>query len=46
MTNRAQETLTLIAVALLGLAMIFDLHRIFLRWAYPIMTDYFDWLVR
>jgi hypothetical protein len=46
MTNRAKETLTLTAVALLGLAMIFDLHRIFFRWAFPIITDYLDWLVR
>jgi hypothetical protein len=45
MTTRTQDATLVTIVMLVGLAMIFDLHRIFFRWAWPIITDYLDWLV-
>lgn len=46
MTTRTKDAILLTVVMLAGLAMIGDLHRIFFRWAFPIITDYLDWLVR
>jgi hypothetical protein len=45
MSTRTQDATLVTIVMLVGLAMIFDLHRIFFRWAWPIITDYLDWLV-
>ena len=44
MTTRTQDATLVTVVILVGLAMIFDLHRTFLSWAWPILTAYTDWL--
>jgi hypothetical protein len=44
MTTRTQDATLVTVVILVGLAMIFDLHRTFLAWAWPIVTAYTDWL--
>lgn len=44
MTTRTQDATLVTVVMLVGLAMIFDLHRTFLAWAWPILTAYTDWL--
>jgi hypothetical protein len=46
MTTRTQEATLVTFVMLVGLAMIFDLHRTFFAWAWPIVTAYLDWLVK
>ena len=46
MTTKTQDATLVTVVILVGLAMIFDLHRTFLAWAWPIITDYLDWLVK
>ena len=44
MSTRTKDAAMVTVVMLLGLAMIFDLHRTFLAWAWPILTAYTDWL--
>jgi hypothetical protein len=44
MTTRTQDATLVTIVMLIGLATIFDLHRTFLAWAWPILTAYTDWL--
>ena len=46
MTTRTKDAITVTVLMLLGLAFIGDLHRTFLAWAWPIITDYLDWLVK
>jgi hypothetical protein len=44
MTIKTQDAVLVTVVMLVGLAMIFDLHRTFLAWAWPIVTAYTDYL--
>lgn len=44
MTTKTSEAITITVVMLAGLAMMFDLHRTFLAWAWPIVTAYTDYL--
>ena len=44
MTTKTQDAVLVTVVVLVGLAMIFDLHRTFLAWAWPIVTAYTDYL--
>jgi hypothetical protein len=44
MTTKTSDASLVTVVILVGLAMIFDLHRTFLAWAWPILTAYTDWL--
>jgi hypothetical protein len=44
MTTKTSEAITITVVMLVGLAMMFDLHRTFLAWAWPIVTAYFNYL--
>jgi hypothetical protein len=44
MTTKTSDASLVTIVMLVGLAMIFDLHRTFLAWAWPILTAYTDWL--
>jgi hypothetical protein len=46
MTTSTKDAITVTVLMLLGLAFIGDLHRTFLAWAWPIITDYLDWLVK
>ena len=44
MTTKTSDASLVTVVILVGVAMIFDLHRSFLAWAWPILTAYTDWL--
>jgi len=46
MTTRTKDAIIVTVLMLLGLAFIGDLHRTVLAWAWPIITDYLDWLVK
>ncbi len=47
MTTRTKDAVVIAVLMIVGIAVaVGDLHRIFFRWAFPIITDYLDWLVR